>query len=82
MKSLDVRGQGWNKVIEANLAKFTTKKAASEFAKRYGWRPSDCIKADNRFCSWWLIGQQQATDSMSFLTESGAVASLPLFGYW
>jgi hypothetical protein len=82
MKALDVRGQGWNQVVDNCLARFTTKKAAADFAKRYGWRSSDCIKADNRFCSWWLIGQQQSTETMSFLNQSGAVVILPLLGYW
>ena len=82
MKALDVRGQGWNAVMSADLAKFTTKKAAAAFARQHGWRANDCIKADNRFCSWWLIGQQQSSETMTFLTSAGTTASSPLFGYW
>jgi len=82
MKSLDLRGQNCNAVLAHNLAKFTTKKEAAAFAKQNGWRSSDCIKGDNRFCTWWVVGQMQSTSTITFLTRSGGVAELPSFGYW
>lgn len=82
MNSLDLSGQNWNAVMANNLAKFTTKKEAAAFAKQHGWRSSDCIKGDNRFCTWWMVGQMQSTNTFTFLTQSGGFAELPPFGFW
>lgn len=82
MKSLDLRGQNWNVVMGQGLARFTSKKEAAAFAKQHGWSASDCVKGENRFCTWWLVGQMQSTNSFTFLTEAGVPTEVPCFGYW
>ena len=82
VRSLDLRGQNWNNVIEGHIARFTTKKAAVTFAKQFGWTASDVQKGDNRFCTWWVIAQMQSTTSLTLLTQSGSTVEYSHFGYW
>lgn len=82
MKYLDLRGQAWSQIIENNVAKFLTKKEASAFAKECGWRSSDAIKAANRFCNWWVIGQMQSNDSLTLLRNDKGTVEVPFPGYW
>ena len=82
MKSLDLRGQNWNKIIESQVARFTTKKAAVAFAKQFGWKALDVTKGDNRFCTWWVIAQMQSTETLTFLTVNGSTAEIPFLGFW
>lgn len=82
MKYLDLRGQTWNQIIEGDVAKFLTKREASAFARSCGWSNNDVIKAANRFCNWWVIGQMQSTDSLTLLRNDKGVTEVAFPGYW
>jgi hypothetical protein len=82
MKYLDVRGQTWNLVEDGNVARFLNKKQATAFAKSQGWKTLDVTKAANRFCIYWVITQEQSTESLTFLCRSGETLEIPHPGFW
>lgn len=80
MAHLDHRGKTFTLLRERGLATFTSKKAAEQFAKSYGWFVKDVTKAANRFHYYWVVCQCVGNFS-HYLAEDGSVIRDPWPGY-
>ena len=57
---------------EAGIVSFALKPDAIAFAKSRGWLAGDVRRAYNRFCKFWIIGQQTGHGGvLRVLTRAG-----------
>jgi len=61
---------------EAGIASFALKPDAIAFAKSRGWLAGDVRRAYNRFCMFWIVGQQAGHDGALRVLTRGGIAEV------
>ena len=82
MRDLDFRGQLGSQLREQGAAIFAIKAEAATFARRCGWFQQDVIRAANRFCIFWVVGQDGGPGMIRLLAKDCSVIEAPHPGYW